>query len=123
MAELTLHEHEQRAILASPRSIMLLMYWHDYQQTCADASDMGCHGNARRYEELKAHGRAIIEKEGADAFDEEVLRAFDLWPAPGVPGTFLCRKPAIGPACETQCERCAAEERERNAGVGGTDAS
>lgn len=29
--------------------------------------------------------------------------------AAGVPGTFLCRKPAIGPACEKQCEKCAAD--------------
>jgi hypothetical protein len=29
--------------------------------------------------------------------------------APGVRGTFICRKPAIGPACEKQCERCAAD--------------
>lgn len=28
--------------------------------------------------------------------------------ANGVPGAFICRKPAIGPACEKQCERCAA---------------
>ena len=27
----------------------------------------------------------------------------------GVSGTFLCRKPAIGPACEKQCEKCAAD--------------
>lgn len=75
MADLTLSASEQRAILESPRSIMLLMYWHDYQQTCAEASDMDCTGNRDRYEELKAHGRAIVMQD-PEIWDDEVLRTF-----------------------------------------------
>jgi hypothetical protein len=77
VADLTMHEHEQRAILENPAGVMLLMNWHDYQQTCAEAMDMDCQGNRRRYEELKAHGRAIVLKD-PEIWSDEVLRAFDV---------------------------------------------
>lgn len=75
MADLTMHEHEQRAILENPEGVMLLMNWHDYQQTCAEAIGMGCNGNQRRYDELKAHGKAIVEQDPG-IWSDEVLRAF-----------------------------------------------
>ncbi len=75
MADLTMSPSEQQAILDNPRGVMLLMDYHDFQQAQADAMDAGCHGNQKRYDELKAYGRALVERE-PDAHDEEVLTTF-----------------------------------------------
>jgi hypothetical protein len=48
--------------------------------------------------------RELIRDESGDYVLTEAGRA-----AAGVAGAFICRKPAIGPACETQCDRCAAD--------------
>jgi len=76
MTDMTLSESEQRAILESPPGIMLLMSWYVIQQAVAEANNLDCTAIRARYEELKAHGRALIEEDGADRFKEEVLRAF-----------------------------------------------
>lgn len=86
MANLFLSASEQRYIFDNPQVLALLMVYHDVQQDQADSMGAECHGNANRYEELKAHGRAIVLKD-PDIWDDDTLRAFDVKRALGVKGT------------------------------------
>ncbi len=69
---------EYAAVLSDPIGIMLLINWHDLQQTRKEASDMpGGESNEARRKELYEMGRQLIIKEGDYAlFPEDVLRQF-----------------------------------------------
>jgi hypothetical protein len=65
MADLTLTDSEQREIFRNPEALMVLMTYHDIQQDQADSMGAECYGNKLRYEELKAHGKPIVEQDPA----------------------------------------------------------
>jgi hypothetical protein len=77
MADLKLTDSEQREIFRNPEALMTLMAYHDVQQDHADSMGAECYGNKLRYEELKAHGRAIVLQDPA-IWSNDVLRAFDV---------------------------------------------
>lgn len=72
-----LTQSEQDYILSNPNAISMLMDYHDFQQECADSMGAECHGNSIRYDRLKAHGKAIVEKD-PDIWSTDVLRTFGL---------------------------------------------
>ncbi|WP_371438330.1 hypothetical protein [Polaromonas sp.] len=80
---LELSKREQSAILSNLQCVLILMAHHDYQQDCADSTGAETKGNGLRYDELKAHGIAVIEQD-KDAWPPEVMREFG-FTVPSIP--------------------------------------